>query len=48
MKGWAYDQAIACNARDAFAWRNKGNLLKGLDRDAEARQALEKASELGL
>ena len=45
---WYFDRALEMNPRYAEAWCSKGAALYNLKRYAEARQALEKAAELGL
>jgi tetratricopeptide (TPR) repeat protein len=42
-----FDSALEIDSRYAQAWYNKGVALYHLKRHVEARQALEKAAELG-
>jgi tetratricopeptide (TPR) repeat protein len=42
----ANEQVIACDPNLGLAWRNKGDVLKALNRPAEAEQAYKRVREL--
>jgi tetratricopeptide (TPR) repeat protein len=43
----AYDEAIKLDPKFAWPWNNKGNALRMLHRNSDAKAAYAKARELG-